>query len=125
MPATLSITGSATRAIRRDISPVFRGAALTITCTITATNITGWGVSFIVRPKGATTEAVVTMSVGYGVTLATPTTGVLTIALTADDTDIDPGVYDYSLSRTTSGSETELAYGDFVMRPSQVLGSRT
>ena len=66
-------------------------------------NVTGWAVSFVV--------STVTKTVGSGVTLTTPTSGVVTVALAAADTNALVGGFFYKLRRTDAGLNAVLAYG--------------
>lgn len=122
---TISIRGSTSKPVQVDIT-LWRGEAISIVATITSTNITGWAISCIVRPKvREANEAFITKSVGSGIALTTPASGILTITLSATDTDLEPGSYDYTIARTDSGSEVVLTWGSFIVRKNTVLGTQT
>jgi len=81
---------------------------------ITPQDITGWSISFVahlVKDDGLT---VITKTVGAGITLTSPTLGLLTLTLLAADTaGLPPWIYFYRIERTNAGSDTVLSYGDF------------
>lgn len=82
---------------------VERGQDATITVTQTpAEDITGWTLSAIVRAYNGGT-ALVTKTVGSGITLTTPSTGVFTITFSASDLALTPGAYVWEVTRTNSG----------------------
>lgn len=85
-------------------------------------DITNWAVTFEVRAFAGSATALLSKTVGMGVTLTDPTNGVLQVRLLRADTVdvngavlIQPGRYVYALHRTDSGAATELAFGDFVL----------
>lgn len=125
-----TLRGSPAVADRTDIR-LFRGERAVITATLygsdgAAEDVTGWALSFVVRPRVREgNEAVITKTVGHGVTLTTPASGVVTVETDADDNDLAPGVYDYTLARTDSGSEVVYAYGAYVILRNTVLGTQT
>jgi hypothetical protein len=88
--------------------------------TASIQNITGWGLSWMVKKKAAESDAraLIVKTVGNGITLTSPTTGVCDVALTDDDIN---GVIDgrekyvHELKRTDSGSETVLCQGTFIL----------
>lgn len=108
---------------------LFTGADKTLQFTVLDANdvpvdITGWSVLWGLYPnpfeKGST--PLVTKTVGSGITLTTPLSGVLRVALLDTDTDNLPGAESYAyyheLRRTDGGLEDVLAYGDVMLRQS-------
>jgi len=82
----------------------------------TAQNITGWTMTF--RVASTQYGAAVITKVP---TLTTPLSGICTVTLASADTsaltqDGTDTTYYYDLRRTDSGSRTELAYGELVVR---------
>ena len=69
-----------------------------------AVDVTGWAISWV---AGA-----VTKTVGAGVALTTPASGVVTVTLAAADTEALSGLLShYRLRRTDTGANVVLAYG--------------
>lgn len=94
-------------------------------------DISGWALAFIVRSKDTSTGTpVLTKTTSSGITItgtynATPASNTQRAVVSLVDTDtaendgtviIKPAKYRYSLKRTDSGSETILAFGNFVLR---------
>ena len=98
---------------------IYTGEDATITVTIysdaaqtTPQNITGWSIQFVVHGQGFAT-AIITKTVGNGITLTTPASGVLTITLAAADTaSLIPGQYTFSIARTDTGAAANLTEGN-------------
>lgn len=98
----------------------FLGEDKTLTFTIyqsngvTAQDITGWAISWMLK-KDATDDDVnakITKTVGSGITLTTPLSGICTVTVADTDTaSLRPGLYQHELKRTDDGFETVLAYG--------------
>ena len=89
----------------------FIGEDLTFTDTITGVNITGWAISFKLEPLAGGTD-LFTKTVGNGITLTTPVSGIMTIAIAAANTSsLEPGRYRYEIARTDAGAATVLTYG--------------
>lgn len=99
----------------------------------TAKNITGWAITFEIRRAASTSTALLTKTVGSGLTISgsfnsvlATSTQVVTLALA--DTDLTTatfgslgGRFMYSLKRTDDTFETILAYGPIVLeRATQV-----
>ena len=93
-----------------------------------AKEITGWALTFDVRKLDKSGTVILSKTVGAGITIAgvfnaTASSNLqrATVALDADldltvaKFSIDGGTFRYSLKRTDDGSETVLAYGDFVV----------
>ncbi len=79
-------------------------------------DITGWAIEWVLREGPAGAEQF-TKTVGSGITLTTPTEGVLSVAIADSDTlALDPKTYYYTLRRTDDANEVALAYGDAVLR---------
>jgi hypothetical protein len=87
----------------------------------TCREITGWGLSFMVKRKfsDADLSALVTKTVGSGITISgsfdeDPDTNTQVATVTIADTDTDSlntGVYRYELKRTDAGSEARVSFG--------------
>lgn len=81
---------------------------------VTPQNITGWSLSFTVRPAGGI--ALIAKTVGNGIALTTPASGIATVTLAAADTSSLPAVYySFSLARTDSGQDAELTSGLMIL----------
>lgn len=94
-----------------------RGEACQITFTITARDITGWAITFEIKTDHSASSALASRTVGSGITLSSPTTGIGVITITrANTVDLAPGQYVYVLKRTDLGSETMLADGSLTLR---------
>lgn len=82
-------------------------------------DITGWAISWMVKRRKThpDADAIVVKTVGSGITLTSPTTGVLSI--TVSDTDVAAivggNLYYHELKRTDAGFETVLSQGQFVL----------
>lgn len=90
------------------------------------TSIASWAVTFSVKLRSATGtlgSALVTKTVGSGVTLTDTTNGIITVTLADTDTSsltlteaLSAGErYVWDLKRTDAGSEVVLARGDLVL----------
>jgi hypothetical protein len=89
----------------------------------TAKDITGWALTFDIRPTRSSSTVLLTKSVGSGVTISGVFNSVLATStqvatITVTDTDMatsvfgrSGGVFHYSLKRTDNGFEAILAYG--------------
>jgi hypothetical protein len=82
----------------------------------TPEDITGWSsVSFIVHAIGSTT-ALITKTVGNGIVLTTPLSGLLTITVAAADTvNLAANQYLFRIERTDLGSDAVLTEGFFTL----------
>lgn len=105
-------------AIRSELG-CFQAEDVTLTITVVddagaAVNITDYTFDFRVKARFAS-EPVIDVS-GGAISLTDPTAGVLTVTLTATDTDIDPNVYEWELIRTDLNSHAVLAYGSLYVR---------
>lgn len=83
--------------------------------TTTVQNITGWSVSWQVKAKRTDTSVIISKTVGAGIVLTTPVSGVLTVTVSADDIAslIGEKQYWHELKRTDSKSV--LAQGPFTL----------
>jgi hypothetical protein len=94
-------------------------------------DITGWALAFIMRRKDTSTgDPVLSKATGSGISItgtydADPAVNTQRAVVALADTDtaqndgtivISPAKYRYSLKRTDAGSETILAFGNFVLR---------
>lgn len=95
-----------------DEITIFRGTAVTVKFAMEPVeDITGWTIEFTVEgsprlPKFIQKGASVTSGPG----------GLFEVTLTAVETDLTPGAYQYDAFRTDSGSQRALAVGTFVVR---------
>jgi hypothetical protein len=111
-------------AINANLNPAFRGESYTITWThASASDITGWSITFAMYTTQYSTTAVLTKTVGSGVTLTDPTIGVATITLSAANLTIAAGTYYFVVSRTDAGYESQLTYGNFEVKIPAVAGT--
>lgn len=90
------------------LSPRYQGEAvdLVLTCTASGAPIDLTGATVVARIGVAGNEAIKSPTV----TLTTPASGVITVALAATDTQLAPGNYTLEVRRT-SGSPLTLAVG--------------
>lgn len=105
---------------------LFRGEAKSLVFTVydsagAAQDVTGWTVYFRVRKTFADGAVITKYTSGNGVTLTTPTSGIITVTLDEDDTTQTVGTYRCTLARTDEGSETVLADGTFKIKGNTVL----
>lgn len=85
-------------------------------------NITGWAVTFSFA-DGVSETPLFEKTVGSGIALTTPGSGLLTVTVTdADTEDLDAGDYVYALHRTDASTETVLAFGDVVLQRAAGIG---
>lgn len=93
-----------------------RGDAYSITDTIRTTagvavNITGFTFDFVVRQTQLGT-VLLALESGSGIAITTAASGILTISVTATQTEsLAAGDYFYALRKTNSGSEATLTMG--------------
>lgn len=87
-------------------------------CT-TVQDITGMAVEFVIREHDESPIALLTKTTGGGtISLTTPTSGILDVALFDTDTELwKPKVYRYAVRRTDAGSETVWTRGDIPFLP--------
>lgn len=99
-------------ATETDLTGIFSGEDRAVQYTVTDSNgtpvdVTGWAISWVAGN--------VTKTVGSGVALTTPASGVVTVTLAAADTTALLGTTAYRFRRTDSGFNTVLAYGRVVV----------
>lgn len=95
----------------------FRGEDILITFTMTPlTDITGWTIS--AKVKTAVQEPTALLTIAGTVTSAAA--GIFTVAVTAaqNTSTLAVGRYDYSVTRTDSGSVAVLSEGTITVKPS-------
>lgn len=81
-----------------------------------AVDITGWAVRFAFGEMPGD-DAIFEKTVGSGITLTTPLSGLLTVQVQDADTDaLAAGSYVYSLKRMDNNTETILAFGDVLLQ---------
>ncbi len=82
-------------------------------------NITGWTLSFTVKiDREDASPVLISKTVGAGIVITDASNGVFSITLTAADTNITPGKYQYDIWRTNSGAETMLTEGVLTIKAS-------
>lgn len=98
-----------------DQKGLFRGADLKLQATMNpVVNISGWALTFTVKEDADDDlSAVLTKTVGTGITITDGAGGKFEIVLTEADTETLKAdkTYDWDIWRTDSGSKTPLAYG--------------
>jgi hypothetical protein len=85
----------------------------------TPQNITGWSISWMLKRDldDLDVAAALTKTTAAGITLTTPTSGILNITIADTDTDaLEPGRYYHEVKRTDAGQETVLAIGVCVLK---------
>jgi len=96
---------------------IIRGEDILIEVTVTGQIITGWALIFAVAPKYQDT-AVITKSIGSGITITDGAHGIFQVALSDDDTkDLRTGGYVWDVKRNDAGQEAVLSRGEFVIKP--------
>ena len=97
----------------KDLGPFYRGEDLALNFTMTPlTDITGWTMSCRVKPAGADSPILLTISA----TITSAPAGTFAVAVTAAQTTTLPaGAYSYDVWRTDSGSAAVLALGTLTM----------
>jgi hypothetical protein len=112
-----SITGSQTATVTANLS-ISKGEDVTVTDTITATDITGWSLTFSLKRQYGDASALLTKTVGAGITITSAGSGIFTVAIArADTTGLDPRTYVYDIQRTDSGHQTVLTTGNLTLLP--------
>lgn len=105
---------------------LFSGKDRTLSFTITdsagsAQAITGWAMQFtLTNINDRSGTALITKTVGSGITITNGAGGICQVAIADTDTDglvgSDAPRYWYELARTDAGNEDVLAYGTVVLR---------
>ena len=91
-----------------------QGEDVTITVTVTSTNITGWTLKGTLRMPGSSQAAYIAQVNG---TITDAANGVFTVKfLRAHTVDLIPTDYLWDATRTDSGSQTVLAYGTATLK---------
>lgn len=116
--SAISITGSASTAIQSNFS-LYKGEDVVVTDSMTpVTNITGWSLQFTLRKNYGDATALVTKTVGAGITVTDATNGVFKITLASADTaNLALGNYVYDVERTDVGNRTVLSIGNLNILP--------
>jgi hypothetical protein len=79
-------------------------------------NVTGWQVTFKLAAS-LSGDMLFTKTVGAGITLTSPTSGILQVLCSSADTiSLAPGTYFYALRRTDAGFKAELDYGSVILK---------
>jgi len=103
----------------------FRGEDKVLSVTVddgatppVAKNITGWTLAFTLRQSAGDATALVTKTVGAGITITTPLSGIFQVSLEDIDTiALAPGKYAYDCKRMDAGAEAVLVYGTLTLLP--------
>jgi hypothetical protein len=105
----------------------FRGEDKTLRFTVVddgdnPVNITGWTITFTMSASQHGAQiAGLTKTVGSGITLTSPASGILDVTILDTDTVAQgPAIYYYSLRRTNAGFAAELAFGSIDLREEYV-----
>ena len=97
-------------AIKTDIE-FHVGEDKSLVVTVTGTDITGWTIEFAMAQEYGG-PALFTKTVGSGIALTTPASGIFTVTISDTDTDgLEAGDYVWDAKRTTAGQEYVVAYG--------------
>jgi hypothetical protein len=101
----------------------YKGEDVTLTVTMSpATTITGWTLQFTLRKQFGDATALVTKTIGSGITVTDATNGVFTVSLASADTSgLDLRAYVYDIQRTDSGNRTVLTIGNVTLLPEVTL----
>jgi len=94
-----------------------RGEDVTIEVTVTGVNIAGWALSFAIARSRRDT-AIITKTVGSGITITDEDNGVFEITIPDTDTDgipVGPCVWD--VKRSDAGHEAVLTRGKLELLP--------
>ena len=79
--------------------------------------ITGWALEWVLRSAAGHGTALLTKTVGSGITITNGAGGILQVAIADDDTlSMAPDTYYYTLRRTDAAFEVVLAFGTVVLR---------
>lgn len=86
---------------------------------VTPTDLTAWvAVSFVVHLHGDPNITYITKTVGSGVVFTNRLAGVITVTVNATDvTSMPPGLYQWRLERTDSGSDLVVGIGLYTLLP--------
>lgn len=94
-----------------DLISIYRGEDVELDFTMDpVADISGWTILFTVEGSVPTPKVLAKTA-----TIEDGPNGVFRVALTDDDTDIDPGSYKYDAWRTDAGLERVLAIGKLVV----------
>jgi hypothetical protein len=101
----------------------YKGEDVTLTVTMTpATNITGWTLQFTVRKSYGDSTALITKTIGAGITVTDSTNGIFTVAIASGDTtNLDQRAYVFDIQRTNGGNRTVLTIGNLTLLPEVTL----
>ena len=83
-------------------------------------NITGWAITFVLKKRLGDSSALITKTVGSGIVLTTPTTGIFTVTIAAADTNastVGDGKFRYEIFRSDAGAIDVLDYGEYEIKP--------
>lgn len=80
-------------------------------------DLTGFGFELVVKAQRGAAEALLTLTVGAGLTVPDPAAGIVQIAMTAQQTgDVGEGERVWALFRTDGGRRLCLASGKMIFR---------
>ena len=110
---------AASQAASKADAAFHQGEDLTLTATMApAANITGWTLTFSIKKQYGDAAALLTKTVGAGITIIDAANGVFQIALASADTAaLETRQYVFDIQRTNSGSRTVLTIGNITVLP--------
>ena len=83
----------------------------------TAQNITGWALEWVLRDAPGNATALLTKTVGDGITITDGAAGRCDVAIADTDTEsLSPNLLFHTLRRTDDGLETVLAFGEALLK---------
>jgi hypothetical protein len=114
----VSLAGNKNMATTANIE-FYKGEDDVLTVSMSpATNITGWTIKFTVRKNYNDPTALITKTVGSGITVTDATNGVFTITIASADTSgLDLRAYAFDVQRTSAGNRTVLTIGNLTLLP--------
>lgn len=101
----------------------YKGEDVDLTVTLSPpTNITGWSLQFTLRKQYGDAAALLTKTIGAGITVTDATNGVFKVALaSADSAGLELKAYVYDIQRTDAGNRTVLTIGNLTLLPEVTL----
>lgn len=101
----------------------YKGEDVVLTVTMTPTTaISGWTLQFTMRTQYGDPTALVTKSLGSGIAITNPTSGIFTVSLASADTaGLELRTYVYDIQRIDSGARTVLTIGNITLLPEVTL----
>ena len=105
-------------ATKADIA-FYKGEDVTLTVSMSpVTNITGWTITFSLKKQYGDASALVSKTIGSGITVTDAVNGDFKVAVdSADSASLDNRAYVYDILRTNSGNKTVLTIGNLTLLP--------